>query len=365
MTAAKSEVDSVLVAMEAGIYNVKKATCGTYSCETCNGVTAGYLYPLNSFSVASGSSTQLNFIETWNSGIQYNMNGSSNWSSTNTSVATVTSSGLVTGVAAGVCNISAHDKFSEPTYTANFCGINLPACPVQPSSPPGGISRGTVPPTVTIQGNLFVYVGQDPTVPPINVLFGQGSPSNGTYAWSSPDTTISFDNNSAQDVHLTATTYNTTASNVLLNYSQNGVSANQASVNLTKRIFKFLAHDVLTKLATYNGPTAWGYSYGAAYNVFANPGGNQLTTGAGVSTYEQVTLVSNNYPFTPQNQNASLDPASRVLDTLALISHNGAIPAGVSIVQSQNWAVGGIFVRTNTLTMTTTGVTVTSQGPYN
>src|SRR5438128_6719356 len=36
---AQGDVDSILVAMDAGIYNVKKATCGTYSCETCNGVT--------------------------------------------------------------------------------------------------------------------------------------------------------------------------------------------------------------------------------------------------------------------------------------------------------------------------------------
>ena len=144
MTAAKSEVDSVLVAMEAGIYNVKKATCGTYSCQTCHGVTDASLNPLNSFSLILAAVTQLNFIETWDSGVQYNMNGSSNWSSSNTSVETVSSSGSVTGVAVGLSSIQAHDRSYEPTYTASFCGYNLPFCPVQPSFQPGGSSSGKV-----------------------------------------------------------------------------------------------------------------------------------------------------------------------------------------------------------------------------
>jgi hypothetical protein len=141
---AQGEVDSMLVAMEAGIYNVKKATCGTYSCQTCNGVTDGSLYPLNSFTLALGTTIQLNLIETWNSGVQYNMNGGSNWSSSNTSVATVSSSGLVTGFVAGSTNILAQDRYYEPSYTAQFCGVNLPYCPVQPAFQPGGISKVTV-----------------------------------------------------------------------------------------------------------------------------------------------------------------------------------------------------------------------------
>jgi Big-like domain-containing protein len=99
---AQGEVDSMLVAMEAGIYNVKKATCGTYSCETCNGVTDASVTP-SSFTDVAGGTTQLNFIETWNTGWQYSESG--NWSSSKPSVATVASSGLVTGVAGGSTTI--------------------------------------------------------------------------------------------------------------------------------------------------------------------------------------------------------------------------------------------------------------------
>ena len=138
---AQGEVDSILVAMDAGIYNVKKATCGTYSCETCNGITDASVTPA-SFSVAVGGTTQLNFILTWNTGQHYSEGGY--WSSSHTSVATVSSSGLVTGIAAGSTTIGVQDQFSEPTYTANFCGYNLPSCPVQPATPPGAQDSGTV-----------------------------------------------------------------------------------------------------------------------------------------------------------------------------------------------------------------------------
>ena len=72
--AHEGEVDSILVAMDAGIYNVKKATCGTYSCETCNGVTDASVIPAP-FTVAVGSTTQLTFIETWNTGAQNSEGG--------------------------------------------------------------------------------------------------------------------------------------------------------------------------------------------------------------------------------------------------------------------------------------------------
>lgn len=136
----QGEVDSMLVAMDAGIYNVRKATCGTYSCETCNGVTDAYVSP-SSFTIAVGDTTQLTFTETWNSGQQY---GGGDWTSYTPSVATVSSSGLVTGVAGGSVNIHAQDHYYEPTYTANFCGYNLPSCPVQPGFVPGAQSSGNV-----------------------------------------------------------------------------------------------------------------------------------------------------------------------------------------------------------------------------
>ena len=131
---AQGEVDSMLVAMEAGIYNVKKATCGTYSCETCNGVTNAVVYP-GSFAVAKGSTTQLNFVETWNTGQQYT---GADWSSYNPSVATVSSSGLVTGIAAGSANILAHDHYLRAYLHCQFLRDESSVLPSPASLPAWG-----------------------------------------------------------------------------------------------------------------------------------------------------------------------------------------------------------------------------------
>jgi hypothetical protein len=64
------------------------------------------------------------------------------------------------------------------------------------------------------------------------------------------------------------------------------------------------------------------------------------------------------------SQATALTPGSQISDTLALTS-NSSFPSNLSIVESQDIGVGGIYVRTNTLTYTATGVTVTNKGPYN
>lgn len=111
---------------------------------------------------------------------------------------------------------------------------------------------GNSKPTVSIQGSLgYVYIGHDPQVELFNFFLGSGVPSGGTYAWSSPDSSISFDNSSASSVHITATSYsggfNDTEIN--LNYTENGEHANEASVNVTKRIFKY----ILSVLLSFSG----------------------------------------------------------------------------------------------------------------
>jgi hypothetical protein len=149
-----------------------------------------------------------------------------------------------------------------------------------------------------------------------------------------------------------------------LNYTYNGVAAQPVTASITKRIFKYLAGDSVIPLAIYSGPKTYGYIYQASYYVYANPGGQKVTTGQGVSTYENVSLVSANVPFRPNYAQGSLNANSQVLDTLGL-TNSVALPSNLSIVETQAIGVGGIYVRTNTLTYTASGVTVTSNGPYN
>ena len=100
----QADNQNILVALDAGIYNVRKATCGG-SCQSCNGGTA-WSVVLAPFGVYPIGNIQENFIETDCSGSQYNMNSGSTWSSSNTSVATV-QGGLVHGVSPGSLTVSA------------------------------------------------------------------------------------------------------------------------------------------------------------------------------------------------------------------------------------------------------------------
>jgi hypothetical protein len=276
------------------------------------------------------------------------------WSSLNTSIAAVYS---------GQSSPMATFKGVAPGLTTGQVQAIDEACTAR------GQGSVMVQPSITISYNPgYVYIGQDATVVQANLMTGTGTPSGGTYGWSSTKSGISFDNNQAQLVHITATTWTggTNDTPITLNYTYNGVAAAPATANITQRIFKYLAGDSVILLTTYNGPSNWGYLYQANYNVFANPGGAKLTSGSGISTYENVTLVSTNYGVNPSYGQGALSSSSQVVDNpLSLISHNGPLPSGLSIVDSQDIGVGGIYVRTNTLTYTASGLTVTNDGPYN
>lgn len=355
-------MERILVAMDAGTYNVAKATCGYY-CLDCEGFPSGFI-TLNPFYVPLSGTTNENFIGQHHNGTQAYLTGmsSTKWSSSDTSKATV-STGVTTGVGMGSFNLNA--SYVGVIYNPHYCGRNVVYCPG--NNQITGASPGTVKPTVAIQGNpTYVYIATDPTVIQVNAVFGQGTPGGGTYKWSSPDTYISFDNASAQDAHVEATNYTggINDTKIALDYTYNGQSAAQASAMITKRIFKYLSGDSVIEVAAYTGPTQYGYEFQASYSVFANPGGVQVTNGSGISTWESLTPVSSNVSLTPNFGQGALNTNSQLLDTLALVS-NSPLPPNLSIVDSQELAVGGIYVRTNTLTFTSSGVTVTNDGPYN
>lgn len=104
-TLAGSQADNqpVLVAMAAGTYNVKKATCGEY-CYTCSGWASTELDP-NPFSVTVGGSVQMSFWIYFNDGSMYNYTGdpANSWGGSNN--ASVDQRGVVTGVAPGAANV--------------------------------------------------------------------------------------------------------------------------------------------------------------------------------------------------------------------------------------------------------------------
>ncbi|HOY33212.1 MAG TPA: Ig-like domain-containing protein, partial [Bacteroidales bacterium] len=86
------------------------------------------------------------------------------WISTNTGIASVNNSGLVTGISAGTSNI---------TYTNNFGCTNSATVTVKPT------------PTVTVPANITVCSGADVT----GAMF-TSNPPGGTYTWSNTNAAI-------------------------------------------------------------------------------------------------------------------------------------------------------------------------------
>jgi hypothetical protein len=135
---SRAENEHILVGIDSGIYNVRKATCGV-NCMECDGLTSMFVVD-NPFAVAVSRTHQLISYGTYNTGGQYAIGGS--WSSNLTSVATV-SGGLVTGVSPGSVTISVMAT-DEPAGLGYICTAGN--CPVHNF---GGGSGGGVPVVIT------------------------------------------------------------------------------------------------------------------------------------------------------------------------------------------------------------------------
>jgi hypothetical protein len=145
---SRADNEHILVAIDGGIYNVRKATCQGETCLTCDGAVSYSVSP-NPFFVTIGNTTQLTVVANWDTGFQDDLTGSSNWSSNDTTIATV-QSGLVQGVGAGSTAINAYNSF-EPVYVYHYCFNGSGGCPAGLGG--GGSASGNVgDPTPVVTG---------------------------------------------------------------------------------------------------------------------------------------------------------------------------------------------------------------------
>jgi hypothetical protein len=153
-----AENEHILVAMDAGTYNVRKATCGGI-CTTCDGVV-GSSVVADPFDVTLGGNTQETFIEQYNTGGQYDVTGSSSWSSSNTGIGTV-NSGLVSGVSVGSFSVSSFDSVQEPAYrvVCSDVGVDCPFSYVNPQ----GSGGGNVKPSISGPNTVWYFKGSQPS----------------------------------------------------------------------------------------------------------------------------------------------------------------------------------------------------------
>lgn len=124
---AHADNEDILVAIDAGTYNVRKATC-SYYCISCDGEVLAFVN-VTPFAMAKSGKRQLSFTAQNNNGTQYSSTGT--WGSTNTGVATVSAqnnglNGLVTGIASGTSSLWAQGFGS--VYSSSYCAYD-PSCP--------------------------------------------------------------------------------------------------------------------------------------------------------------------------------------------------------------------------------------------
>ena len=121
LSGSRSEAEHILVAVDAGTYNVQKAMCGNY-CANCHGSTDSSI-SADPSSVAVGFNAPLAFISYRDNGSQWDLTYASSWYSSDTNVITV-DTGSITGASEGSAYITATDP-DEPNYN-HTCGYNYP-----------------------------------------------------------------------------------------------------------------------------------------------------------------------------------------------------------------------------------------------
>ncbi|MGA9964283.1 MAG: hypothetical protein WBQ10_03680 [Terriglobales bacterium] len=197
------ENQHILVSLEAGIYNVRKATCHD-TCNTCDGAVFSpepWIVD-DPFAVAVGGNHNLTFNVQWNTGIQHNLTSGSTWSSSDTKIATV-SAGLVNGVAAGDDTVGADDE-GEP-WAGEQCGDPPEACPVDVGVQASG--GGAVTPTITGPNTVWWFNGQNPspTTYPVSItLHSTGGPGT-TWSVTQADAKVKLSSTSGTDISVTST----------------------------------------------------------------------------------------------------------------------------------------------------------------
>jgi hypothetical protein len=240
--------------------------------------------------------------------------------------------------------------------------------------PLGAEGSGTsvpVTPTVAITGgNNYVLYGSDQNALSCNLVQATGTPSGGQYAWSvnNPSRVSITDTGNPGVAQLQAINPSTSVNDTVLtvNYTYNGVAAAPATKSTTVTIYRYL-----TQAGSYNpiglSPPNYGYYGYVYYNVFAQPGQFPVRAG-GLPTYEtvsQVSLTPSDFAgsVTVRQGEGATDSNGQIIDQLGVIC-SCQLPPNLQIVDNQDLAVEGIYVRNNTLTFSNSTVTIGNNGPY-
>jgi hypothetical protein len=345
-----------------------------FSCSPTAELCGAALSPTSGTIPVNGSTT---FYTSWSTCLSYTpgqCNGpattglSPNFSWTNGSAITQTCSG----------SSSCSPVGTSPGTAALTVYVSSGLCTQQASS------NVTVTPSVSFTGgNNFIFEGSDLTVTPCNIEQALGTPTQGNFSWSATTTSANHPNiffNGSSSPYSTSSdvvtvTGDAPSSSLLdttltVNYSFNNQSAQTpATRTITIRLFKFLQQSGSIQVVPISGqgnPPKWGYTSYVYYNIFTNPGGQQLQPGcSNISVYESVILLNSNFPSTTvETGSGNTGQNAQISDSLT-IKADSPLPTDFSASADQYLGVGGFIVRHNTISWNQSGPSITNLGPLN
>jgi hypothetical protein len=266
VSGTQAENEIILVAMDAGIYNVRKATCA-YICNNCNGVVSSQILTVP-FATAVGGSTQLTHQDTWNTGVHHDITRASTWSSSATSVATV-NTGLVQGV--GVGSVIINGVYSNDPWAGQVCGSPPPACP--PDSGVDDSGGGNVKPTISGPNTLWWFNGLGLGVSGYTTQITLTASSGGTgssYQWAiaSGSDKVSLSTSTSATVQVTSTGQSSTANDVSITVTVGGIASDPFT--LTVRAPYTLGTDPNHPSPVYSADSTFAWVTDIYYRVLDN-----------------------------------------------------------------------------------------------
>jgi len=152
LSGAGGETDKISVALAASVFNVRNATCGG-ACTTCNGATAFGFDP-DPYAIPVAGTEQTTTQATWNTGSAY-ANPSGTWMTSSSSIATVNSSGMISGKGPGSATITSLLS-NYPVYAEVCSDDDATPCP---DADLEGQAPANVTPTVTFSPLTAVAAG--------------------------------------------------------------------------------------------------------------------------------------------------------------------------------------------------------------
>ncbi len=355
--------DAVDVVVGMGIYNPTKATCGSGTLY-CNGMVTPpnpEALPANPvLGVNDTQQFQLFYLDNTNN---WDYTGAQ-WSASPGGVLSIdASSGQATAVGPGSTTVSAsaYGNSQVPIYAVINWQYQAPSCPM------GGIWAEASATVIAFQvsGPSFIYVGADPTIVAKNAYFagdGQGhypQPPGGSFTGSSSDANDSATASSSPPPQVNFKTPDQSSTSndrkLTFTYTLSGGASKSRTMNVTARQFAY---------ATNNTPTnqcdlAYGTDYLITYTIYTHPDKGAVgPEGSGIPATEV---------FDPSPVPCGAVTGNGALDMNGLLTDHArdcfSTPITCIGTATQTISIATYQVRTNALTFSTAGDTITSKGP--